>query len=188
MKPASSARLPHSKSSKPVEKPKEIKCFPALTEDEYEKYLEFEKAQDELFELKKREQRKKQKERMLKALSEDDLAGIDVDSDEGFVQMEGLMQEKLAEKLFHEAWNGADFGKLVEDFTDDSPPGIYKMQNISKEDVANGVKPKEGYFARGGMVDAFGDVGWRLKVGELGVAPHDPVKSRYGWHIIKRLK
>ena len=38
------------------------------------------------------------------------------------------------------------------------------------------------------MVAAFGDVGFKLDVGEVGMAPYDPAKSKYGWHIIKRLK
>jgi parvulin-like peptidyl-prolyl isomerase len=38
------------------------------------------------------------------------------------------------------------------------------------------------------MVAAFGDVGFQLEVGEVGMAVYDPVKSKYGWHIIKRLK
>jgi parvulin-like peptidyl-prolyl isomerase len=37
-----------------------------------------------------------------------------------------------------------------------------------------------------GMVAAFGDVAWRLDVGEFGVAPFDPKDSPYGWHIIQR--
>jgi parvulin-like peptidyl-prolyl isomerase len=42
-------------------------------------------------------------------------------------------------------------------------------------------------FARNRMVPAFGDVGFRLKVGEIDMAEFDPAKSKYGWHIIKRL-
>lgn len=38
------------------------------------------------------------------------------------------------------------------------------------------------------MVPGFGNVGWRLQPGEIGVAPYDAKKSPYGWHIIKRLK
>ena len=33
-----------------------------------------------------------------------------------------------------------------------------------------------------------GNVGWRLKVGEIGTAGFDAKNSPYGWHIIKRLK
>jgi hypothetical protein len=45
-----------------------------------------------------------------------------------------------------------------------------------------------GTSGRGEMVKSFGDVGWRLAVGEIGVAPHDAKKSPFGWHIIKRVK
>lgn len=41
---------------------------------------------------------------------------------------------------------------------------------------------------RAGMVPGFGNVGFRLKVGEIGVAPWDAKASPYGWHIIKRVK
>jgi parvulin-like peptidyl-prolyl isomerase len=38
------------------------------------------------------------------------------------------------------------------------------------------------------MVKSFGDVGFRLKVGEIGVATWDATASPFGWHIIKRVK
>jgi parvulin-like peptidyl-prolyl isomerase len=38
------------------------------------------------------------------------------------------------------------------------------------------------------MVPAFGNVGFALKVGEIGIADYDPHTSPFGWHIIKRLK
>ena len=40
---------------------------------------------------------------------------------------------------------------------------------------------------RSAMVSAFGDVGFDLKVGELGLATFDTEASPFGWHIIKRL-
>jgi len=78
----------------------------------------------------------------------------------------------LAEKCWGEAMAGGDFGALVKQHTDDSAPGIYPMTKAGRR----------------GMVQAFGDVGFRLKVGEIGVAPWDAKASPYGWHIIKRLK
>ncbi|MEM6570705.1 MAG: peptidylprolyl isomerase [Planctomycetota bacterium] len=45
-----------------------------------------------------------------------------------------------------------------------------------------------GYYARTGMVPAFGDVGFSLKVGEVGFAVYDPQTSKYGYHIIKRVE
>ncbi len=79
---------------------------------------------------------------------------------------------KLAEQVYAEATGGADFLGLVKKYTDDSAPGIYPMTKAG----------------RAGMVQAFGDVGFRLKVGEIGVADYDPTASPFGWHIIKRLK
>jgi parvulin-like peptidyl-prolyl isomerase len=38
------------------------------------------------------------------------------------------------------------------------------------------------------MVPAFGDVGFTLRVGEIGLAPHDPTTSPFGWHVIKRIE
>jgi parvulin-like peptidyl-prolyl isomerase len=43
-------------------------------------------------------------------------------------------------------------------------------------------------FPRDKMVGAFGDVGFPLQVGEIGLAEYDPQKSKYGWHIIKRIE
>jgi parvulin-like peptidyl-prolyl isomerase len=41
---------------------------------------------------------------------------------------------------------------------------------------------------RGGMVKAFGDVSFRLNVGETGMTVFHADDSPYGWHIIKRIK
>ncbi|MDQ2806522.1 MAG: peptidyl-prolyl cis-trans isomerase [Chloroflexota bacterium] len=90
--------------------------------------------------------------------------------------------QALAEKLFAQAQAGSDFDQLVKDNTDDSPPGIYEMANL-------GVAPANADEApRDQMIPAFGDVGFKLKPGEIGLAPYDPTASPYGWHIIKRLK
>ena len=40
---------------------------------------------------------------------------------------------------------------------------------------------------RGAMVPAFGDVGFALAVGEVGLADYEKDASPFGWHIIKRL-
>lgn len=77
----------------------------------------------------------------------------------------------------------ADFDALVKKYTNDSPPGIYKMANSN---VKTGIPA--GVYPRHKMVAAFGDVGFPLQVGQVGLANHDPEKSRFGWHIIKRIK
>ena len=89
----------------------------------------------------------------------------------------------LAEDLFKRAQAGEDFDAMVKEYTDDSYPGIYKMANFGvTADVAKGI------YARNQMVAAFGDVGFPLKVGEIGLASYDPQKSKFGWHIIKRVE
>ena len=93
--------------------------------------------------------------------------------------------EGLANELYERAQSGVDFDSLVEEYTDDSFPGIYFMYNAGVEPAPD----REGrQFARTGMVKSFGDVGFSLKVGEFGMAVFDSTDSRYGWHIIKRLK
>jgi len=87
----------------------------------------------------------------------------------------------LAHDLLARAQKGEDFNALVSEHTDDSPPGIYGMSN-------RGAQPAQGEYARDGMVPAFGNVGFTLKVGGYGVADFDPRTSPYGYHVIKRLK
>ena len=78
----------------------------------------------------------------------------------------------LAEKVYAEAIGGADFLELVKQYTNDSAPGIYPVTKAG----------------RAGWAKWFADVGFRLKVGEIGVAPWDAAASPFGWHIIKRVK
>lgn len=89
--------------------------------------------------------------------------------------------KKLAYEVLERARQGEDFDALVKQYTDDSPPGIYGMSG-------RGTAPAPGEFARDGMVPAFGNVGFAISVGNIGMADHDPQTSPYGWHIIKRLK
>ena len=90
--------------------------------------------------------------------------------------------EQLANELLKRATDGEDFDKLVGEYTDDSAPGIYEMANFGETNIPAGV------FKREGMVAAFGNVGFPLPVGGVGLAPYDSQTSPYGWHIIKRLK
>ena len=90
--------------------------------------------------------------------------------------------EELAKTIMAQLESGdGDWASLKRRYSGDPPPGgPYKLAN-------NGVTPagpKE--YPRGGMVPAFGDVGFKLKVGEIGLAPYDPRTSPYGYHIIKR--
>lgn len=89
--------------------------------------------------------------------------------------------KSLAYDILKQAQGGANFDDLVKKYTDDSPPGIYGMSN-------RGAAPAQGEYPRDGMVPAFGNVGFTLKVGGYGVADYDPRTSPYGYHVIKRLK
>lgn len=89
--------------------------------------------------------------------------------------------EALAADLYAQIQEGADFDALVREHTNDSHPGIYGMHK-------NGTQPSiAGSRPRSGMVPAFGNVGWRLQVGEVGVAAFS-AGSPYGWHLVKRTR
>ncbi len=100
--------------------------------------------------------------------------------------------EKLARQLAEQARGGADFDALVKEHTDDQHPGIYQMANFNvTPDSVNAeseVPPGEKMFPRSGMVRAFGDVGFGLQIGEIGIAEYSPESSKYGWHVIRRIK
>ena len=87
----------------------------------------------------------------------------------------------LAYQILDRARKGEDFDTLVREYTDDSPPGIYGMAGVS-------ITPLPGEYRRDGMVPAFGNVGFAVSPGNIGIADYDPTTSPYGWHIIKRLK
>jgi hypothetical protein len=91
--------------------------------------------------------------------------------------------EALARELFQRARDGEDFDALVREYTDDEYPGIYRMAN----DGVTADRAAQEY-PRAVMVKAFGDVSFGLAVGEIGMTTFDPATSKYGWHIIKRLK
>jgi len=70
----------------------------------------------------------------------------------------------LAEKVYAEVIAGGDFDALVKQYTNDSAPGKYTLTKAGRADWAK----------------SFGDVGFRLKVGEIGVAPWDAKASPFG--------
>lgn len=88
---------------------------------------------------------------------------------------------QLAYDLLDRARKGEDFGALVSQYTDDKPPGIYKMCD-------SGVTPGPDEFSRDNMVPGFSSVSFGTPPGEVGIADYDPQKSPYGWHVIKRLR
>lgn len=90
--------------------------------------------------------------------------------------------QQQAMAVFALAQQGENFDTLVKEHTNDSYPGRYEMCNF-------GMTPSHAKeYPRNGMVPAFGDIGFKLQVGEIGLAAFDSRKSPYGWHVIKRLK
>ncbi len=75
-------------------------------------------------------------------------------------------QKALAQRLLHEAENGANFAALAKKYSTD--PGSKKVGG----DL--------GFVARGAMVPAFDQAIFSMKVGQFRL-----VQSRYGWHVIK---
>ena len=96
--------------------------------------------------------------------------------------------ETLANELLKRAKAGEDFDGLVKEYTDDSHPGIYQMANFFSQPDMSAEKTSEKIFPRNRMISAFGDVGFPLEVGEIGMADYDLTTSKYGWHIIKRIR
>ena len=86
--------------------------------------------------------------------------------------------QALAYDLLDQLAKGADWNTLKKKYTDDPGPSPYSMVNSMRRGVG----------MRGGMVPAFGNVGFQLLVGEIAIADYDPIKSPYGWHIIKRVE
>jgi parvulin-like peptidyl-prolyl isomerase len=91
--------------------------------------------------------------------------------------------EELAFEIFERAKKGEAFDSLVKEYTDDQYPGVYKMSNFNMEPDID-----QGEVSRSEIVKAFGDVSFKLLVNEIGLAEHDREDSKYGWHIIKRIK
>ncbi|MGG4264219.1 peptidylprolyl isomerase [Peribacillus simplex] len=75
--------------------------------------------------------------------------------------------EKTAKKVAKEIAEGGDFAKLAAEYSTDT------------QTAKNG--GSLGYFGKGDMVDEFEDVAFNLDIGKVS----DPVKSDYGYHIIK---
>lgn len=90
---------------------------------------------------------------------------------------------KLAAELFDRANAGEDFDALAKEYSSDPLRRTYKLTNFN-------VAPDDdsGESERGIVAAAFGDVAFSLEVGAIGMAKYHPLKSRSGWHIIKRLE
>lgn len=82
-----------------------------------------------------------------------------------------ILVKKQSESLeiLEKLKNGEKFGKLAREFSIDS--------GSAKRDGSL------GYFGRGKMVKSFEEAAFKLEVSEIS----EPVKSEFGYHIIKRL-
>lgn len=89
----------------------------------------------------------------------------------------------FAHDLFAKLKAGGDWDSAKRTNSEDPPPGgPYGLAN-------HGVAPAgRGEYARGSMVPAFGDVGFTLAVGGIGLADYDAKASPFGFHIIKRVR
>lgn len=90
--------------------------------------------------------------------------------------------QELARTVFELAKTGHAINDLKAKYrSDDGGPGEYEMSNF-------GVPVPQGVTPRSGMVPAFGNVGFKLEVGDVGMAEYHETDSPYGWHIIRRVK
>jgi parvulin-like peptidyl-prolyl isomerase len=89
----------------------------------------------------------------------------------------------LAYEILDRAEAGEDFDALVKEYTDDRYPGRYVIINRNVSQL-----PGEGEYKRDDLAIKFGDLAFRLDVGEYGMATFHAVSSPYGYHVIKRLE
>jgi len=87
----------------------------------------------------------------------------------------------LAEDLVRRAQEGEDFDALVKEYTDDRHPGIMILTNTD-------APRRPGATMRSQVMGKFGDLAFRLEVGEVGLATYHAALSKFGWHVIKRLE
>ncbi len=92
----------------PVRKQMLIECRPTLSQAEHAKYQDLLKAKEAKALAKAEANKIKEREKLIKALDDVDISHIDVESDEGLDVIEGMVGEKLADKLVGEL--GAIFG------------------------------------------------------------------------------
>ncbi len=95
---------------------------------------------------------------------------------------------ELASEILARAEAGEDFDALVKEYTDDAHPGVYSMANHGEPADPDNFDPSKRTMPRGGMVPAFGDIGFKLEVGEIGMSEFNSQTSPFGWHVIKRLE
>jgi len=78
-------------------------------------------------------------------------------------------KQSQALEILERIKSGEKFGKLAKELSIDS--------GSAKRDG------NLGYFGRGKMVKEFENIAFKLEIGQIS----EPVKTQYGYHIIKRL-
>ncbi|MFJ7941278.1 peptidylprolyl isomerase [Peribacillus sp. NPDC096622] len=107
-------------------------------------------------------------------VTDDEISTYFEDNKDTFAQAEQVEashilveDEKTAKKVAKELAAGGDFAKLAAEYSTDTETA----------DNGGGM----GYFGKGDMVEEFEDVAFDLDINKVS----DPVKSEYGYHIIK---
>ena len=80
-----------------------------------------------------------------------------------------MKKQSEALEILDKIKNGEKFGKMARQFSTDS--------GSAKRDGSL------GYFGRGKMVKEFENAAFTLQAGQIS----EPIKTQYGYHIIKRL-
>jgi parvulin-like peptidyl-prolyl isomerase len=95
---------------------------------------------------------------------------------------------QIAERLMERLKGGASWTKLKNDYSED--PATKGPPRGGPYDVANtGVAHSHaGEHSRKSMAPAFGDLAFKLAVGETALARFHPKTSPIGFHIIKRIR
>jgi len=87
----------------PSAEPATIRCQPILTEAEYAKFELYEREKQRLKEVRRKRQKEEQRLKMLEAVGDDDeLRGVDLNTDDGQKKLEAKFQERMADALVAE--------------------------------------------------------------------------------------
>ncbi len=87
-----------------------------------------------------------------------------------------------AEQHYHQLEKRIEAGELAVDAAEREMEAFIDGLRAESDDA----RARAG-FPRAALVPAFGDVGFLLQPGEIGLASHDERSSPFGWHVIKRL-
>jgi parvulin-like peptidyl-prolyl isomerase len=98
-----------------------------------------------------------------------------------FGQMVSLLNEKAAEReqQLRKAIEGGELA--VADAEAQMQAFVEELRGKAAE------AQRELPHPRAAMVPAFGDIGFALEPGEIGVAGYDDEASPFGWHVIRRI-